>query len=60
MPFQSEKSLRSDRAFYVQLRVTGVEEDNAREKTRAVKNNGEEESVGSSTILQVSNLIFLL
>jgi hypothetical protein len=40
LPFSNEKSLKTDRTLYVQLRVSGVEEDNAKERTKAVKNNG--------------------
>ncbi|ELU11919.1 hypothetical protein CAPTEDRAFT_102886, partial [Capitella teleta] len=40
LPFSNEKALKTERSLYVQLRVSGVEDDNAREKTKTVKNNG--------------------
>ncbi len=40
LPYSSEKQLKADRRLYVQLKVTGVECDDQKNKTRIVKNNG--------------------
>lgn len=40
LPYKSESSLKSERNLYVQVRISGVEKDNHKEKTKNVKNNG--------------------
>ncbi len=43
LPYSSEKQLKTDRRLYVQIKVTGVESDEQKNKTKIVKNNGKEE-----------------
>ena len=45
IPFNSEKSVKSDRSLSVQIRVTGVDADVQKEKTKSVKNNGNDPSI---------------
>ena len=40
LPYKSESSLKSERNLYVQVRLSGVDKDNQKEKTKNVKNNG--------------------
>ena len=40
LPYSSEKQLKTDRRLYVQIKVTGVESDEQKNKTKIVKNNG--------------------
>ena len=40
MPYRSEGSIKQDRGLWVQVRVTGVEADNQKEKTKTVKSTG--------------------
>ena len=41
LPYRSEGSIKQDRGLLVQVRVTGVEADNQKEKTKTVKNTGQ-------------------
>ena len=41
LPYRSEGSIKQDRGLLVQVKVTGVEADNQKEKTKTVKNTGQ-------------------
>ena len=41
LPYTSEKQLKAERRLYVQIKLSGVEQDEQKEKTKAVKNNGQ-------------------
>ena len=40
LPYTNEKQLKAERRLYVQIKLSGVEQDEQKEKTKAVKNNG--------------------